>query len=54
MVEKKVGFEVKQTATNSDGKQLRKLGEKLGLEKNFLISRNFVEGLDDLIYAQFL
>lgn len=54
IVEKKLAFEVKSTATKPDQNRLERLSEKLGIKKKFIVSKNYVEGLENTVYPQFL
>ena len=53
ILNKEIALEVKLTATNKDFKKLKNIAEKLGIEKQYLISKNFTE-TDKTIYPMFL
>ncbi len=44
----KIAFEIKLKETAGDYLKLQKLSSKLGLEKNYIISKDFVEQKDFL------
>lgn len=50
----KIGLEVKETGTKSDLAHLAKLAKALNLPKFYLISKNFIEKAEKVIYPQFL
>ena len=54
VLENKIGFEIKITGTAADEKRLRKTADSLKLKKSFIISRNFREDMENVIYPQFL
>jgi len=54
VVDGKIGYEVKTTATPSDISETQNLAKKLGLTKAIVISRIFVERQDGVRFAQFL
>ena len=50
----KMAFEVKLTATKHDLIQLKKLAEHIGIDETCLISKSFVKDTEHVIYPQFL
>lgn len=50
----KIALEVKSKATVSDFLQLDRLSSKIGITKKYIISKEYVEKLDNIIYPQFL
>lgn len=54
IIGKKYAFGVKTTGTPSNLKNLQKLSKKLGIEENYLVSKNYVGDLENTIYPQFL
>lgn len=51
ILNKEIGFEVKQKASQSDWKKLKKIAEALGLKEYYLISKEFSD-LEGVILAQ--
>jgi hypothetical protein len=54
ILNKKHIYEVKKTATESDLKKVKRIAKKIKLDSIKLVSQNFVENLDNVIYSQFL
>lgn len=53
ILDKKIGFEVKINATLKDLKKTQMLADKIGLEKSFIISKNY-NNMDNTIFPVFL
>jgi len=53
ILNKRIAFEVKLTATTKDLAKLKSITEKLGIEKHYLISKNFTE-TGKTIYPMFI
>jgi hypothetical protein len=49
-----IALEVKSKATESDVLQLNRLSNQIGIVKKYIISKEYVENLDNIIYPQFL
>ncbi|MFC1566874.1 ATP-binding protein [bacterium] len=54
ILNKEVAFEVKVKAMKKDKQMLDKVSSELNIEKSFIISKEFVEDIDNMVYPQFL
>jgi len=54
IVNKKTAYEVKQTATKSDAKYLKRTAYSLKLKEEFIVSKKYVKNLDNIVFGQFL
>ncbi|MFC1613520.1 ATP-binding protein, partial [Patescibacteria group bacterium] len=51
---KKIAYEVKQTATKSSVNKLKRIAEGMKLKEEFVVSKKYVKNLDNMVFGQFL
>lgn len=54
IIDKKIGYEVKTTASLIDMKHLERAVKLAKLKNCYVVSKNYVEGIDKIIFGQFL
>lgn len=54
ILNKKIAYEVKATATNSYAADLKRSMGTAKLKKGFMVSKNFVEGVKDAVFGEFV
>ena len=50
----KIAYEVKNTATMIDAKRLKRSLQTAKLNRDYLVSKNFTTGVDNVVFGQFL
>lgn len=54
IVDRKIAYEVKATASPVDAIKLKRVAHKVKLNENYIVSKNYTDSVENIVYAQFL